>query len=253
MTLDDENPCELLVELLEENWFYESALNGGGGGASKPPPKLDGSSSPSSAGSELDVKSLIEEFSPPPNDDLIKAHGLLRTPSLPPNIGGSRSHPKLKHSFTSLDGSLIAFTTPEHQRCSIESRRTRPPTDVKWDKLNNYSTGGLVGDRTKSEKKCRSLSDLEFEELKGFRDLGFVFDRERLNPRIAMIIPGLRRRSVEEEGMNGLRRPYLSEAWVMQRSAPPELNLFDRRSAAEMKEQLRFWARTVAFNIRQEC
>ncbi|KAK1276734.1 hypothetical protein QJS04_geneDACA010913 [Acorus gramineus] len=192
MTLDDENPCEWLVELLEENWFYENALNGGGGG-SKPPPKLDGRIEESS-----DAEALVQ----------------------------------LARWF---------FNRAHHARAS-----------------ETLDRGGLVGDRTTSEKKCRSLSDLEFEEVKGFRDLGFVFDRERLNPRIAKIIPGLRRRSIEEEeeeeeGMNGLRRPYLSEAWVMQRSAPPELNLFDRRSAAEMKEQLRFWARTVAFNIRQEC
>ncbi|MCL7043829.1 hypothetical protein MKW94_016938 [Papaver nudicaule] len=39
-------------------------------------------------------------------------------------------------------------------------------------------------------KRIKSLSDLEFEELKGFMDLGFVFSEEDRN---SSLIPGLQR------------------------------------------------------------
>lgn len=119
---------------------------------------------------------------------------------------------------------------------------------------------------TASEANCRracnikswkSLSDLEIEEVQGFMDLGFVFNKDEMNPSILNIIPGLQEKRPEEkqedEEHDRVRRPYLSEAWLVQRSDPPKLNLVDRGSAVDMKQQLKAWARTVASNVRQEC
>lgn len=81
--------------------------------------------------------------------------------------------------------------------------------------------------KRESERKRRklasakSLSDLEFEELKGFMDLGFVFSEEEKDSRLVSIIPGLQRLGrkgsgdSEEEGEINetlVSRPYLSEA-----------------------------------------
>ncbi|CAA6671536.1 unnamed protein product [Spirodela intermedia] len=109
-------------------------------------------------------------------------------------------------------------------------------------------------------KKWRSLSDLEIEEVQGFKDLGFVFDKEAINPSVMEVIPGLRDRrppavgSGEEEEAPAVPRPYLSEAWLAQKSAPPPtLDWFGGSSPADRKLHLRLWAQVVASNVRQEC
>lgn len=89
------------------------------------------------------------------------------------------------------------------------------------------------------------------------------------------MVPGLQRLAVssqewspppqEEEHIHGITkeggeeetlpiRPYLSEAWLIRRPDSPLLNLRVPRAspAAEMKQHLRYWARTVASVIEQE-
>lgn len=132
---------------------------------------------------------------------------------------------------------------------------------------------------------CRSLEDLELEEVKGFMDLGFIFKKEHLmNSRMITVVPGLLRLGIfrtklqktdepnniladdelpkdddieqeEEMVMKGVIRPYLSEAWLIKRPDSPLLNLrVPRVSAADdMKKHLKFWARTVASVVQQEC
>ncbi|XP_044485402.1 uncharacterized protein LOC123210968 [Mangifera indica] len=124
---------------------------------------------------------------------------------------------------------------------------------------------------------CRSLWDLELEEVKGFMDLGFIFTKEHLNPQMISVIPGLQRaigsfknknnsekidkddeidhEEKEYEHEKGIIRPYLSEAWLIKRPDSPLLNLRFPRviAAAEMKKHLKFWAKTVASEVQQEC
>ncbi|XP_075478267.1 uncharacterized protein LOC142519211 [Primulina tabacum] len=107
---------------------------------------------------------------------------------------------------------------------------------------------------------CKSLSELEFEELKGFMDLGFVFSDEDKDSRLVSIIPGLQRLGINraEESGKGLGnvsvpRPYLSEAWdFLEDEKSP---LMDWRIPAfgdemELKDHLRYWAHTVASTVR---
>ncbi|KAF8409085.1 hypothetical protein HHK36_005158 [Tetracentron sinense] len=69
----------------------------------------------------------------------------------------------------------------------------------------------------------KSLPELEFEELKGFMDLGFVFTEDDKNSKLGSIIPGLQRlgkKSGEEEeeavvDQSEIPRPYLSESWAV--------------------------------------
>ena len=124
---------------------------------------------------------------------------------------------------------------------------------------------------------CRSLEDLELEEVKGFVDLGFIFKKEHLNARMISVVPGLLRLGffrtkqktepnlaadelpkdddIEQEEERGVIRPYLSEAWLIKRPDSPLLNLRVPRvsAAADMKKHLKFWARTVASVVQQEC
>ena len=121
----------------------------------------------------------------------------------------------------------------------------------------------------------RSLGELELEEVKGFMDLGFIFKKEYLSPRMMSVVPGLQRlnrqniylrdsnvagdhdeliRKQEEDEEKGIPRPYLSESWLIKRPDSPLLNLRVPRVsvAADMKKHLKFWARTVASEIQPE-
>lgn len=113
--------------------------------------------------------------------------------------------------------------------------------------------------------------ELEQEEVKGFMDLGFKFQREHLSRRMIAVIPGLQRLGggelsyatqstnyyeieEEEEEKRLALRPYLSEAWPIKRPDSPLLNLKMPRvsASADMKKHLWLWARTVAYVIHQE-
>ncbi|KAJ4981774.1 hypothetical protein NE237_032611 [Protea cynaroides] len=114
--------------------------------------------------------------------------------------------------------------------------------------------------RTTSTK---SLPDLEFEELKGFMDLGFVFSEEDKDSSLISIIPGLQRlgkkwgedqeTTVVDE--SAIRRPYLSEAWDFLDRRMDENPLMNWRiptfcNEIDMKNHLRNWAYTVASTVR---
>ncbi|GAA0144186.1 hypothetical protein LIER_35884 [Lithospermum erythrorhizon] len=124
------------------------------------------------------------------------------------------------------------------------------------------------GRRKKGNSK--SLSELEFEELKGFMDLGFVFDNNEVkNSSLVSILPGLQRycadnndgKIVIAENENVVSRPYLSEAWeVMEEKQrrkdvdkkDPLVNwrIPNYGNEMEMKDHLRIWAHTVASTVR---
>ncbi|KAI9177083.1 hypothetical protein LWI28_010841 [Acer negundo] len=113
---------------------------------------------------------------------------------------------------------------------------------------------------SRRRKESKSLSDLEFEELKGFMDLGFVFSEEDKDSSLVSIIPGLQRlKKTGEENVDGERelvsRPYLSEAWDVLEQRKAENPLVNWRVPAlrnevNMKDHLKFWAHTVASTVR---
>eukprot|EP00262_Sarcandra_glabra_P001605 TRINITY_DN1173_c1_g1_i1.p1 TRINITY_DN1173_c1_g1~~TRINITY_DN1173_c1_g1_i1.p1 ORF type:complete len:284 (-),score=33.28 TRINITY_DN1173_c1_g1_i1:230-988(-) len=136
-------------------------------------------------------------------------------------------------------------------------------------KLRSYSSSPSIdkhpplrnSGRRRSLSKTKSSSELEYRELKGFMDLGFIFNKEELSPHMMNIIPGLHRlaeeSNVDEDEKNKMiSRPYLSEAWLINRPDSPLLNLkippIADAAPSHMKKHLRFWARTVASVIHQE-
>jgi hypothetical protein len=59
-----------------------------------------------------------------------------------------------------------------------------------------------TGNRKRKSKKqgklqksmsCRPVGELEFDEVKGFMDLGFQFKKEYISPRMISVVPGLQR------------------------------------------------------------
>ncbi|VVA16638.1 PREDICTED: unnamed product [Prunus dulcis] len=166
---------------------------------------------------------------------------LLRTPSLPPCIGREESN---QESLPQRHKGLMTQTS------SIP--RYRPPKNTEGE--SNASTDGCKEMRRRSLNQLttrKSLSDLEIEELQGFKDLGFTFDKKELSPSVVNILPGLQeKKRTEDLNPEKVRRPYLSEAWLMQSCAPPPPNLGASRSTEDMKAQIKFWARAVASNVR---
>lgn len=144
---------------------------------------------------------------------------------------------------------------------------------------NSLQSRGKEDSRRRRRALSKSLSELEFEELKGFMDLGFVFTVEDKDSSLASIIPGLQRlekndkQEKREEKDHGethqkfqdsdqkdspppISRPYLSETWEwLDRRKKEErpLLIWDfpaLSSETDMKENLRWWAHTVASNVR---
>lgn len=124
-----------------------------------------------------------------------------------------------------------------------------------------------MGIKLNKSKSCRSLGELELEEVKGFIDLGFEFKRENLSPQMVTLLPGLQRLGIpinkqkqleekndDEDHKRDKSRPYLSEAWTIKRPNSPLLQLRMPKvsSTSDMKKHLKFWAKTVASEIQQE-
>ncbi|KAG2622086.1 uncharacterized protein LOC120663875 [Panicum virgatum] len=61
------------------------------------------------------------------------------------------------------------------------------------------------------------MSELEFKEVKGLRDLGFTFSDAEVDAELVSIMPGLRRKRSEEEN-----RVTASAPAALSSSAPPE-------------------------------
>ncbi|CAI9784373.1 unnamed protein product [Fraxinus pennsylvanica] len=163
--------------------------------------------------------------------------------------------------------------------CSNSSDSSSPKS-VLVPKLQTILSGKEVEEfeqkkasRTEDNRKCRrkknssrSLSELEFEELKGFMDLGFVFSDEDKDSNLVSIIPGLQRLGGkldgkwEEKGIEKsvkVSRPYLSEAWDVledekrvKNSLMMDWRIPDFGNEMELKDHLRFWAHTVAATVR---
>ncbi|KAK7396554.1 hypothetical protein VNO78_17640 [Psophocarpus tetragonolobus] len=137
------------------------------------------------------------------------------------------------------------------------SHSSSPSTPNRHRKLRKPAT---CARKLQKPISCRTLGELELDEVKGFMDLGFTFKKEYLSPRMMSVVPGLQRLCVmevdieAEEEKRDIMRPYLSEAWLVNRPNSPLLNLKipKRCSSANMKKHLRFWAKTVALEIHQE-
>ncbi|XP_030516972.2 uncharacterized protein LOC115730491 [Rhodamnia argentea] len=200
-------------------------------------------------------------------------------PELPPPDTGLRSKaeesPLAGRSCSSLDPSYSSMDdTNKSEEAEEEIRPTRvtnlTASRARRSHSSSPSTHKRPGKQSSEAKKlyksmsCRNFEDLEMKEVKGFMDLGFIFEEEHLSPRMVSIVPGLQRlgpdtsirknANKEEEGKREIMRPYLSEAWLIRRPDSPLLNLRVPRvyTASNMKKHLRLWARTVASAIQQE-
>lgn len=93
-----------------------------------------------------------------------------------------------------------------------------------------------------SKRGHKGRMDPEFRELKGFMELGFVFSKEEVSPRLLNLLPGLKRVIDHENRSKILGFQELPlENWEL-----PSTNA----TGVEMKENLKLWARCVASTLK---
>jgi len=129
-----------------------------------------------------------------------------------------------------------------------------PPRSTK---ILSHSSSPPNSKRRPAVKSC--LPELENYELKEGMDLGFTFPNDRLDPHMMSMVTGLQKlgeRDGEQEGkMRQVRRPYLSEAWLVDSPGSPLINLRvlpKTPDGADMKKHLKFWAHRVAMLVHDE-
>ncbi|KAG8376531.1 hypothetical protein BUALT_Bualt09G0073100 [Buddleja alternifolia] len=168
---------------------------------------------------------------------------------------------------------------------STTSNLTSPISSSAQKQSTNF---GYSIKRLRKRRSCKSLFEqLEVEEVKGFMELGFIFKKDNLNKQLISLIPGLQRldhaykndendydcdynsndhdqftskntineeyddfKDGGEERKGVTMRPYLSEAWIMERYDYPSIHRVST-TAADMKKHLKCWARIVASAIQQ--
>ncbi|XP_008239371.1 PREDICTED: uncharacterized protein LOC103337975 [Prunus mume] len=190
-------------------------------------------------------------------------------------------NPKNKKKIRPTRLNLLANRMLKRSHSSDQQKRpqkNRTLSSASATSSPGYAAAEAAARKLQKSMSCRSLGELELEEVKGFMDLGFTFKREHLSPRMMSLVPGLQRlgmsnnkklqngeddddsvevaadKDEDGEGEVEVTRPYLSEAWLIKRPDSPLLNLRLPRvsAAADMKKHLKFWARTVASEIHQE-
>ncbi|KAI3676610.1 hypothetical protein L1987_86221 [Smallanthus sonchifolius] len=158
----------------------------------------------------------------------------------------------------------LDFTPHNDQEQVVEDQESEAPKkdddqmEIKMMKKKKRRAGGT----------SKSLSDLEFEELKGFMDMGFVFcEQDSKDSSLVEIIPGLQRLGHEDDGDDDddggddddgdERRPYLSEAWedmdrkLKNKEAPiMKWEIPVVGDEVDMKDNLKLWAHIVASYVR---
>ncbi|ESQ52997.1 hypothetical protein EUTSA_v10017132mg [Eutrema salsugineum] len=193
--------------------------------------------------------------------------------------------------MTSSKTSLFVFSSDDlfsspRSVLSVKASPMKLQTILSGKEVNEFSKAErerVFSEKTEKEeqrkkkqsnvrtRRGKSMSDLEYEELKGFMDLGFVFSEEdHKDSDLVSILPGLQRlvkkddgglRVTEENISNGNRvaRPYLSEAWDLcggrkgKRQMTPEIKWRVPAPAVkevELKDHLKLWAHAVASTIR---
>ncbi|XP_057540196.1 uncharacterized protein LOC130818153 [Amaranthus tricolor] len=217
---------------------------------------------------------LIRQAMPMPVPMTMTGRRLDRTPSLPPCRGkdamkghglvlekGPIAIAKLTRR-ASIDSSLLPpkSSTSKGTKPSTSNQKNRSQRKLEPSSINSAAKTEIKPQKLDRSKSQKSLSDLEIEELQGFKDLGFRFDsKDTISPSVKQVIPALQRRaSLDSNNKLSVTRPYLSESWKSP-SSPSSAPLVPKRkdekvsSSDDMKAQIKFWARAVASNVRQEC
>ncbi|XP_011038894.1 PREDICTED: uncharacterized protein LOC105135620 isoform X2 [Populus euphratica] len=162
-------------------------------------------------------------------------HSLIRTPSLPPYIGREEMNEESESDEITMS-ELIRQAMPLSTDILPRQRSSK---DIASE------TSRFPKNQGRLEK---SLSNLESHEVQG------VNDKKGLNPlSMVEVFAGLQeKRTYIKRNQDKEREPYPSSSWQVNNCAraPPILVWASKDSAQDIKAQLKFWARSVASNVR---
>lgn len=174
------------------------------------------------------------------------SNNLFRAPSLPTSLGREETQDEesdfsmsklIRQASLKQSDMLPPRRVPKGLTQSSSTPRQRPRRKPDSEGCKTESPEGVMVRRQQPFNHTtlsRSSSD-PIQELQGFEDLSIKFDDKDLGPSL-------------NEGK--LRKSHASDlAWQPENSASP----MGKRSAEDVKAQIRFWARAVASNVRQEC
>ncbi|PQQ21827.1 uncharacterized protein Pyn_19865 [Prunus yedoensis var. nudiflora] len=191
----------------------------------------------------------------PSKPELLRIPTLIRTKSMSDELSS-----KTSFNFSSSPSPDSVLHRPKLSTILSGKEATEVETPIQ---IHVEESPKKITRRRRKKKKgeSKSLTDLQFEELKGFMDLGFVFSEEdKEDSNLASIIPGLQRLGKkygqdEVFDESTIPRPYLSEAWKVRYQRKREKPLMNWRFPAlgneiDMKDNLRWWAHTVASTVR---
>ncbi|KAI9086365.1 hypothetical protein K1719_031819 [Acacia pycnantha] len=258
---DNNSLC--IIEAMERLWFHQIVLSSEESTTLVSPKTVEPLSSTSESLSFPSSSDSILSLPPPPDDESSTPQKHSSSDSISPFLQGDSNDEEGKKE--------------DHTRLmSVSGKRVRslsssPSTQNQRGKLRRQAKK-----RLEKSMSCKTLGELELEEVKGFMDLGFVFKKENISSRMMSVVPGLQRLAIRpnergkqvidasetgedndmepREKKKEIKRPYLSEAWLIKRPDSPLLNMkiSKLRSSADMKRLLRFWARSVASEIHHE-
>ncbi|XP_068666645.1 uncharacterized protein [Aristolochia californica] len=194
-------------------------------------------------------------------------------PPPPPAAADERQQPQVGRlrslHHRSLSDQLNAMSDPFSPNSVLEAPRLDTILSGKEScpplvEVNGGQKAGTHSKKTPTRPRrkglSKSLSDLEFEELKGFMDLGFTFSEQDVDSKLISILPGLQRlgkKDGEHEiaDQSTVSRPYLSEAWDISREEyKPAGNYWIIATSGgdenDMKDRLKIWAQSVASVVR---
>ncbi|KAK4420389.1 hypothetical protein Salat_1989200 [Sesamum alatum] len=121
---------------------------------------------------------------------------------------------------------------------SVSRQRSRRKSETESIKLEAAAAGNLV-------KTQKSFSAVDFNDIQGLKDMGYDFDKRSLSPDVV---------SIENEDRMARRAAWgVPPPPPQVGSAPPVPKWGGKRTNEDMKAQIKFWARAVASNVRQEC
>lgn len=126
------------------------------------------------------------------------------------------------------------------QMC-LESNTVSVQQPQSLSNLETDSAGKELAQKV-NKRSPKDRMDPEFQELKGFVELGFVFSKDQLSPRLLNLLPGLKRLIHHENGTEilGFQESAL-ESWELPTPSA---------AGMEMKENLKLWARYVASTLK---
>ncbi|KAL9366763.1 hypothetical protein Peur_037962 [Populus x canadensis] len=182
-------------------------------------------------------------------------HSLIRTPSLPPYIGREEMNEESESDEITMSKlirqamPLSKDILPRQRSSKMILPKYRPPRNSEEESGDALQEIAETSRFPKNQGRLeKSLSNLESHEVQGFKD-----KKGLKPPSMVEIFAGLQeKRTYIKRNQDKVREPYPSSSWQVNSCAcaPPIPVWASKDSAQDIKAQLKFWARSVASNVR---